>query len=249
MLSAFISIFIGRMLIVVLLRMRFWDGVIFTFIFAFSFYALLWLKTGNLYAATYSDTVLVTFITLEMAYILELEMRREFFHIATIHHLAIHDSLTGVFNRRHFLNQMDKEVALAKRYQLPLTMLMIDIDSFKQVNDRYGHAAGDEALRAISQVCIQELRVVDYFGRIGGEEFAVLLPNTDIRGAVELAERLRTKTADIQIKNDEYTFSCTLSVGVTQLKPSDQASSALLDRADEGLYRAKHNGKNQVVAI
>lgn len=249
LLPAFLSMFIGRLLIIVLLRLRFWDATIFTFVFNVALYVLLWSHNKSFYITTLSDTILVTLITIGMIYLLEHEVRREFLHVATIHHLAIHDSLTGVFNRRHFMNQMDKEVALAHRYQLPLTMLMIDIDSFKQVNDRYGHAAGDEALRVISQCCIQELRIADYFGRIGGEEFAVLLPNTDLTGAIELAERLRTKIAAIAIKNDEHTFSCTLSVGVTQLKQSDQVSTALLDRADEGLYQAKHNGKNQVVAI
>lgn len=249
LLSAFLSMFIGRLLTAVFLRMRFWDGTIYTIIFTIVFHVVLWLQTGDLYLSTFSDSIVVTAITIGMTYLLELEMRREFLHVATIHHLAIHDALTGVFNRRHFMNQLDKEVALAQRYQLPFTLLMIDLDSFKEVNDRYGHAAGDEALRVIAQLCIQELRVVDCFARIGGEEFAVLLPNTNIDGAIELAERLRTKVAEKVIISDDQHFSCTLSLGVTQLKQSDKVATDLLDRADDSLYRAKHNGKNQVVAL
>lgn len=167
---------------------------------------------------------------------LELELRR----------LATTDPLTELANRRHFLAQVELEVELSQRYANPVALLMLDIDYFKQVNDRYGHAIGDSVLRHFATVARQVLRKVDLLGRLGGEEFAVLLPGTDPEGAHQLAERLRQTIASSPASTPAGLIGITVSIGVTLFEPTDTTADRVLARADRALYRAKDLGRNRV---
>ncbi|MDD2701800.1 MAG: diguanylate cyclase [Sideroxydans sp.] len=157
------------------------------------------------------------------------------------------DVLTGLYNRRHFYELADQELARARRYGKPLAMLMLDLDHFKKVNDTYGHHAGDAVLRKLSEVCIATLREIDVIGRYGGEEFVVLLPETDARRALEAAERLRhaLSEADVALAGGEM-LRFTVSIGVANLVATDPDLDSLLKRADKGLYEAKKLGRNRV---
>lgn len=157
------------------------------------------------------------------------------------------DFLTGIANRRHFVECAEIELARSQRYGSPLSLLMLDVDFFKQVNDRYGHKTGDVVLQRLTQALQQKLRPMDMLGRLGGEEFAILLPETNEAQAMEAAERLRCAVADNRIKLDEHTqLSITLSIGVTTLSADDQSLDGPLRRADNALYAAKRTGRNRV---
>lgn len=163
--------------------------------------------------------------------------------------LATTDSLTGALNRGRFMARAGDEVSRALRYGRPLSAIMLDIDHFKKINDTHGHATGDEAIRSVVRVCRTLVRGADVLGRLGGEEFAILLPETPPQGAVLLAERLRRALAVTEVRMPGgvgVTF--TVSIGVSALRPGEQAVSALLARADEALYRAKNGGRNRVVS-
>jgi diguanylate cyclase (GGDEF)-like protein/PAS domain S-box-containing protein len=157
------------------------------------------------------------------------------------------DYLTGLDNRRHFLNQAENELARTVRYDRALSILMIDIDHFKLVNDRYGHKVGDIVLQRFASVCLATLRTVDIIGRIGGEEFAVLLPETGHEQASDAAERLRAALAATQVKLDSgLPLQFTVSIGIVSLNEKDTNIDILLNQADQALYRAKSEGRNQV---
>jgi len=168
---------------------------------------------------------------------------------AALIQLARHDPLTGTANRRYFFERAQQEFARAQRYQTPLSIASIDVDHFKQTNDRYGHAAGDEVLKSLCSQSLSLLRETELFARIGGEEFAILMPNTTMNGAFQLAERLRRITADSRLVFQEQEIGLHISIGVTQFKPGDLSIEDCLRRADHALYRAKENGRNRVEAI
>jgi len=163
-----------------------------------------------------------------------------------LHVLATTDPLTGVANRRRFLDQMEMELARLKRYGEPAALLIIDIDYFKHVNDRYGHAAGDRVLCHLTHLANALLRRNDLFGRLGGEEFGILLPVTPIDGASEFAERFRQHVSDNPAQVDQASIAFTVSIGVTEFDPDDNHPDRVLARADVALYRAKENGRNRV---
>jgi diguanylate cyclase (GGDEF)-like protein/PAS domain S-box-containing protein len=160
--------------------------------------------------------------------------------------LATTDTLTGAHNRHSFFVRGEAEVARARRHRRPLSAMMFDIDLFKQVNDRWGHAVGDEVLAVIGRACRAALRTEDLFGRIGGEEFAVLLPEIDIAAAASAAERLRNRLAGLRVRGNGDKVSVTVSVGVSQLLPRDRGLDDILKRADDALYTAKRAGRNRV---
>lgn len=162
-----------------------------------------------------------------------------------LHRLATTDALTETFNRRHFMDMGTSEYARARRYGTPLSLVMLDADHFKKVNDTYGHDVGDEVLRVLSKLCQQGLRQMDFVGRLGGEEFALCLPQTDMTGAVLVAERLRTSVAACEVGRQKLKF--TVSLGVAQLTLEDEELSGLIKRADQALYTAKSTGRNKVV--
>jgi len=159
------------------------------------------------------------------------------------------DYLTGLCNRRYFIAFAERELEHARRYQKPLAILAIDVDFFKAINDSYGHSVGDLTLQKFATVCNEVLRESDLLGRIGGEEFAILLPETDGRQAQEISERLRKSLSECRITVPDTGISVqfTVSIGVTLFTGGATGIDDLLSRADTALYQAKHNGRNQVV--
>lgn len=161
--------------------------------------------------------------------------------------IAMTDSLTGLQTRRAFDSEAVREIKRARRYDREASMIIFDLDRFKSVNDTYGHAFGDTILRKVSTICAAELRSVDMFGRLGGEEFGVFMPETAQAGAMEAAERLRKTIESTPIGNDALLINLTASFGVTELSDTDCVSKDLLMRADKALYQAKDAGRNRVV--
>ena len=160
---------------------------------------------------------------------------------------ATTDSLTGVANRRHFLRTAQKELSRCGRHNCPACLLMLDIDHFKKVNDTFGHATGDLAIQAVAATCVKELRSFDLIGRVGGEEFAILLAETDMKNAVNVAERLCRLVEKVNlVTQDNRPVRLTLSIGVAQHAQADQDLSELMAQADQALYNAKNNGRNTV---
>lgn len=156
------------------------------------------------------------------------------------------DALTGISNRGHFQNLAEQEVRRARRFSRDLTVMMIDIDFFKPINDTFGHAAGDVVLQGIVKRALESLRQSDSIGRMGGEEFAVVLPETPLSAAYEVADRLRAHIEQKPIIIGHSAVSCTVSVGVAQLSSEDSGVEDLLRRADDALYAAKKAGRNRV---
>ncbi len=161
--------------------------------------------------------------------------------------LALTDALTQTLNRRALMERLESELDRARRYSLTLSLLMVDLDHFKAVNDTFGHLAGDEALRGVARVLQREARSVDVVARYGGEEFVVILPETGEDGAVKVAERIRARVAEQPSEGIAAMPSVTVSVGVaTVLSTRIQAPEELIALADEALYRAKAQGRNRV---
>lgn len=166
---------------------------------------------------------------------------------ADLREMAATDMLTGLPNRRHFLGQLEQEKARVSRAEEKCAaVLMIDIDHFKVVNDTFGHAAGDHVLRHLAALMREDLRKIDTLGRLGGEEFAVILPGADSPAAEIFAERLRKQVAETPAVHDKWTIPLTISIGVTEIKPDDDGADDALTRADRALYRAKECGRNRV---
>jgi diguanylate cyclase (GGDEF)-like protein len=178
-------------------------------------------------------------LELAEANVLLADANRQLFHLATT------DGLTGVFNRRHFLTRLDTECARSQRYGHPLTLALLDADYFKRINDKYGHPVGDEVLRAFARTCDAVIREVDFVGRLGGEEFAICMPETDIGTANQVSERLRRGIESVVVRSGGHRATVTVSIGLAELGPDDSAPS-LLRRVDDALYRAKAAGRNRV---
>ncbi len=161
-------------------------------------------------------------------------------------HLATTDPLTGVANRRHFIEQFEMELARIKRSGKSAAFLMVDIDHFKNVNDTYGHAIGDAVLQHLAELSRRRLRRIDLFGRLGGEEFGILLSGTDGAQAFQFAEDFRRHVAVTPAQSSKGEIPFTISIGVAEFKASDSAPDSILARADVALYRAKDAGRNRV---
>jgi diguanylate cyclase (GGDEF)-like protein/PAS domain S-box-containing protein len=160
---------------------------------------------------------------------------------------AATDFLTGLPNRRHIMARMEQELARVQRDPSALAaVLMFDLDLFKEINDRHGHAMGDEVLKHFSQVLLQELRKVDSVGRIGGEEFAIILSGADMADAFGFAERVRTRLAGSPLRDGDLLIPVTVSIGISAMAPDDITVTASLSRADTALYQAKQSGRNRV---
>lgn len=160
---------------------------------------------------------------------------------------SLRDPLTQLHNRRFFEPALEREVAAARRSGRALCLVMLDIDHFKQINDRYGHPEGDLVIRGLADMLRSALRVTDFAVRFGGEEFAVLLPDTNLQAGSEKAEQLRRDWAATVIDTGTDSIQSTLSAGVAALEHTDTTSAALLKRADACLYQAKHAGRNRVI--
>ena len=167
-------------------------------------------------------------------------------HVRQLEEMTLVDPLTKLFNRRHFDRAIDTEIARARRYKLDLCMIMVDVDFFKRINDTYGHIIGDEVLGHVGEVLVSQARKSDIVVRYGGEEFAVILPETAFEFAGAVAERMR-KTLESQpvAFGDGVVISVTASMGCSTLAETDTPRS-MMERADAALYRAKQNGRNRV---
>ncbi len=164
---------------------------------------------------------------------------------AEIHLLATTDSLTGIANRREFLRILESEVDRVKRYGVPLSLVMYDLDDFKRVNDTFGHNVGDQLLQAVTNLVQENIRTTDTMARWGGEEFMVLMPQSDMQAAKDAAEKLRCAIA---VHRFEQVSELTASFGVTAFQSSDDLN-ALLKRVDDALYRAKERGRNRIEVL
>lgn len=162
--------------------------------------------------------------------------------------MAATDMLTGLPNRRHFLTQLDQEMARVSRVtEHYASVLMIDVDNFKHVNDSYGHSTGDQALRHLAGLMKAELRKIDSLGRLGGEEFAIILPGAALAAAEVFAERLRKTVAESPARHHDLPIPLTISIGVTEIRTDDTCADDTLARADRALYRAKEGGRDRVI--
>jgi diguanylate cyclase (GGDEF)-like protein len=161
---------------------------------------------------------------------------------------ATNDSLTGALSRRAFKEEASRATALALRHHNDLSCIALDIDHFKQINDTFGHAAGDVVLAGTVSVCLKYLRDTDLMGRLGGEEFAIVLPNTGATGALTVAEKLRSSIAESAFKVGPEQIHITASFGVASLDPATRDIETLLSHADKALYEAKDAGRNRCVA-
>lgn len=161
--------------------------------------------------------------------------------------LATTDGMTGIYNRRHFLTLADREWARARRYGRPISFLMIDIDHFKSINDDFGHQAGDEMIVHLANLARDCKRECDVLARIGGEEFALLLPETDLPQAQVVAERLRSEVATKSLVVASRSIPATVSIGVATMVAAMSDISDLMKAADRALYDAKHAGRNRVI--
>jgi len=163
--------------------------------------------------------------------------------------LAITDGLTGVYTRRYFIERFDEEIKRSAIRKSNLSFLMIDADHFKMINDQHGHLAGDQVLKEIANIIHENVREIDIVGRFGGEEFCVVLPDTDLEGSRLVAERIRKSAEKRQIKAYDSTLRVTLSIGLA-IYPSDgKLLEELMDKADWALYRAKSQGRNCTIAF
>jgi len=163
--------------------------------------------------------------------------------------LATTDSLTGIYNRGWYLTLSQKEILRSRRYNLPLSLIMADIDHFKLINDTFGHQAGDVVLKNVSRELQQQLRAVDIMGRLGGEEFGITLIESNLEKAASTAERLREKIAGCGVMSNGSEIHFTISLGVAQLDGKEHDIHAILKKADEALYSAKRNGRNCVQTL
>jgi len=161
--------------------------------------------------------------------------------------LATTDELTGLWNRRHFMKVLEQEIERTRRYGQTFSLLMLDIDHFKAVNDNYGHAAGDQVLQHFAGLLKKHLRIVDLPGRLGGEEFAVILPQTDAHGAYAIAERLRSGIERSPAQTGKTVVSFAVSIGLVASQSSLSDPDLILKMADDALYQAKRAGRNRTV--
>jgi diguanylate cyclase (GGDEF)-like protein/PAS domain S-box-containing protein len=221
------------------------------------------IKTPFYYSAGQPAGILGIFWDITERKQAEIELRRAQDELETAHHelqqsfereqqLSHMDELTGINNHRSLLKLAERELNVAIRYRLPLSMMFFDIDNFKQINDTFGHAMGDQALKKIIQIVCAELRSADAIGRYGGDEFIILLPQTSAQEALSLAERIHTSIANMFMDTDKGPLTLTISIGIAQtLHSAAQPDSVpnLLLRADQAMYAAKQTGRNRTVVF
>lgn len=199
-------------------------------------------ESSRLFHAVAEKTVALNNANKQLAK--ELEEKKEL--EKHLKHQASTDALTGLMNRRSFFNICSKEMKRAIRSDTELSFLTVDIDKFKDVNDTYGHPFGDEVIRAIAEQMIENTREMDYVGRIGGEEFAILMPAADMDAAFHMADRLRENIAKHKIIFENEMTQVSVSIGLSCLRREDSEIETIVDRSDKALYEAKESGRNKV---
>lgn len=203
-------------------------------------YRLQWIQLGIL-------TIVLITLVVETFTIFQPMVRKIVAYNAELTMLAATDPLTGAANRRSFMESAESEFGRHQRYERTMSLLAIDVDHFKAINDTYGHAAGDQVLVDLAAELMQRLRSIDVLGRIGGEEFAVLLPETAIAPAKYVAERLREAVANMDVRHEDKLLKLTVSIGVVEVSPSMTSFADVMSSADAAMYRAKEAGRNRVV--
>lgn len=203
---------------------------------------------GNRWLAAIFATICCLLITPVFGYaslrlVKHLEAERE-----GMRRLAVQDSLTGLFNRRYFLDLVGREWSRAQRYETAGAMLMLDLDHFKRINDRFGHLCGDAVLQAVAEALQETLRSPDVLARFGGEEFIAFLPQTDALGAVDVAERMRQRVEKLALQWEGKAVPVTVSVGVAEMRREHLKLDHLIHDADAAMYEAKAAGRNCVRA-
>ncbi|MDD3342938.1 MAG: GGDEF domain-containing protein [Sulfurospirillaceae bacterium] len=228
--------------------------LIYIFIISYCGFAYnLWLIREEANHLSFAITMMLLFGGM-FAYLvgdLALQTMTDIKSLAVLKHENITDGLMGIKNRRYFDQRLSEEVALAKRYKLPLSVILIDIDYFKKINDTYGHKIGDEVLINLAQLMESVARDTDIVARYGGEEIVILTPNSSKSEAANLAERLRIaieKTTVATIESTQEIIQVTASFGVCALSPIITDQEALMEEADQALYLAKKYGRNRVVS-
>jgi diguanylate cyclase (GGDEF)-like protein len=213
---------------------------------------LYWMEYNNAFnlvvpAVFFLGAVLILFVgTLALQTAIEIK------RMSTLQYESVTDHLIGIHNRRYLDRRTDEEISRARRYDMQLSLLLLDIDHFKIVNDNYGHQIGDRVLMSLGQLLFREVRDTDIVARYGGEEIAVLAPHTSVSSAIELAERLRRSVEkSSMVPANEYekrqAITITVSIGVAGLDKQTVDHQSLIHRADKALYGAKQQGRNRVV--
>ncbi len=189
------------------------------------------------------DKIQVGDTLLQLSYSDEIEKE---YH-AKLFDLAARDALTGLYNKRYIFNEMENHLRIARRSGRVFSIILLDIDDFKGVNDRFGHLAGDEYLRQVAGLFVRSLREQDIAGRIGGEEFLVILPETAIDGAMQLAGRIRKNVEEFVLAHEESRVRTTISAGVCQYDREFKDTKEFVELADQAMYKAKRTEKNKVM--
>ena len=189
------------------------------------------------------DKIQIGDTVLQVSYNDEIEQE---YH-AKLFHFAARDALTGLYNKRYVLNELENHGRIARRYGRVFSIILIDLDDFKQINDRFGHLSGDEYLKGFAGLFFRSLREQDIAGRIGGEEFLAILPETAVDGAFQLAERIRKHVEEFALGHQGGGIRTTISAGVCQFGDNIASIQELLEGADQALYEAKKSGKNKVM--
>jgi diguanylate cyclase (GGDEF)-like protein len=166
-----------------------------------------------------------------------------------LHFLATHDTLTGVLNARAYYSACEHLIELGRRHGTPFSVLFVDLDHFKSVNDTHGHAAGDIVLKSVANTLRTAIRTSDALGRIGGEEFSIFLPNTDLPGALQLGETIRQAVEQLMPVIESGPLRITASIGVAQCRDRNQTMHDIQHKADEAMYIAKKKGRNRVSSL
>lgn len=199
---------------------------------------------------TYASSVLIYAMTAALVAVVAVVQgrlrRAAFVAERALAYSAHHDSLSGLLARGYLIELATHDLARARRYGHPLTIGMLDIDHFKRVNDTFGHPVGDALIQAVSKVCSAELRASDYFGRIGGEEFVCVMPDTSQDEALACAERMRRAVAAFRLQTAAGEARCTISIGIAALAPGHADFGSLLAAADAALYQAKSGGRDRI---
>ncbi len=182
---------------------------------------------------------------------LEVKIRELTKRNSVLEQLAITDSLTELYNKGYILQRLESEMIRSARYNEPISLIIIDLDYFKKINDSFGHVAGDNILRKLAKILVESVRDVDIVARYGGEEFIVVCPNTSIGGAAILAERIRENVQNTIFRSGSFDIKLTISLGLSSMSSSSLAggevnSSRLIEEADLALYKAKASGRNRV---
>ena len=243
-------IFMTMLLVVFVMRTRLFPALPTVLLCAAIPYWAVLIEPYTLPSGFHYQMLTILAFALTIGYLLEYDTRKDFLNQLTIHRLATTDPLCGVLNRRQFFLHAQREMERARRYRHALAVIMMDIDEFKRVNDTFGHATGDQALKLFAQTCANSIRSTDILGRLGGEEFALTLPETDGGAAAQLAERLRSILAQAHIPiHDGQKAQFTVSFGVSVFEPTtDHMFESIIHRADQCLYTAKQQGRNRVVS-